>query len=141
MTDLRVEVSKIINAPIEDVFNAWLDPEKLSRFMMPMPGMPNPRTESDPRVGGEFTIVMQVGDKKIPHTGEYLELDRPNKLAFTWISPFSSDGSVVTLNLKVIEKNKTEIKLSHIKFPNEESRSNHEGGWGNILTQLDEVLK
>jgi len=140
VTELRVDVSKIINAPIESVFNAWLEPKMLSKFMMPMPGMPNPRTESDPRVGGEFIIFMQVGDKEIPHTGEYLELERSNRLVFTWNSPFSSDGSVVTLNLKVIEKNKTEIKLSHVKFPNEESRSNHEGGWGNILSQLDKIL-
>jgi uncharacterized protein YndB with AHSA1/START domain len=140
MTDLRVDVSKVINAPIEKVFNAWLDPETLSQFMMPMPGMPNPKTESDPRVGGQFTIFMQVGDQEIPHTGEYLKLERPNQLAFTWNSPFSTDGSIVTLNLKEIDPNKTLVELAHIKFPSEESRANHEGGWGNILTELNQAL-
>jgi len=108
--------------------------------MLPMPGMPNPKTESDPRVGGSFAIYMQVGEKEIPHTGKYIEIVHPTKLVFTWISPFSIDGSIVTLHLKPIDENATSIELTHVKFPDEESRSNHEGGWGNILEMLDGIL-
>ncbi|MGB0494748.1 MAG: SRPBCC family protein [Kangiellaceae bacterium] len=141
MTDLRVDVSKVINAPIKHVFEAWLDAKLLSQFMMPMPGMPNPRTECDPQVGGEFAIFMMVGEEEIPHTGKYLEINRPNQIVFTWNSPFSTDGSLVTINLKEIDKNKTSVELTHTKFPNEESRSNHEGGWGNILLELNQLFK
>jgi len=140
MADLKVNVSKIINAPIEKVFNAWLNTDTLSQFMLPMPGMPNPKTESDPRVGGSFSIYMQVGEKEIPHTGKYIEIEHPTKLVFTWISPFSIDGSIVTLHLKSIDENATSIELTHVKFPDEESRSNHEGGWRNILEMLDAIL-
>lgn len=140
MTDLKLKVSKTINASIEKVFNAWLNAEMLSQFMLPMVGMPHPKTESDPQVGGQFAIFMQVGDDEIPHTGEYLEIDFPRRLAFSWNSPFSAEGSVVTLDFKQVDENKTHIDLVHVKFPDEQSRSNHEGGWGNILDALDNLF-
>lgn len=140
MNDLSLEITKTIHAPIEEVFDAWLDPNMLAQFILPMPGMPQPDVENEAVEGGRFTIVMSVGDDKIPHTGTYIKISRPEKLVFSWESPFSIDGSTVTINLKRIEKNITEIQLSHIRFPDEESRSNHQGGWANILDKLNEVL-
>ena len=140
MTDLTVKVSKTINAPIEKVFDAWLNPKMLSQFILPMPGMPKPQAETDARVGGSFTIIMHVGDDKIPHTGEYLEISRPDKLVFTWLSPSSIDGSTVTLLFSDEGEGKTLVNLIHIKFIDEETRSNHEGGWGNIFESLNDVL-
>lgn len=140
MADLTVKISKVVNAHIDNVFNAWLDPHLLSQFILPMPDMPQPYVENNACLDGEFTILMQVGDEKIPHTGKYLEIDRPNKLVFTWNSPFSTDDSSVTLTFKDLGENKTRIELSHIKFIDEESRANHEGGWGNILENLNGIL-
>jgi len=140
MSDLRVNVKKIINAPIEQVFNAWLNTDTLSQFMLPMPGMPNPKTECDPQVGGSFAIHMQVGDDIIPHTGKYLEIEHPNKLVFSWISPCSVDGSTVTLLFEAVNENTTSVDLTHVKFIDEETRNDHEGGWGHILQMLDTTL-
>lgn len=75
MTDLALNVSRIIAAPIENVFDTWLNPETLSKFILPMPGMQHPQTENDARKGGRFSIIMQVGEEKIPHTGTYLGID------------------------------------------------------------------
>jgi uncharacterized protein YndB with AHSA1/START domain len=88
MTDLTVNVNKTIHAPIEKVFDAWLNPKMLSIFMMPMPGMPESDVENDAREGGNFT----------------------------------------------------NISLSHVKFIDEKTRSDHEGGWGNILDKLNDVM-
>lgn len=137
MSDLTVNVTKTIHAPIEKVFDAWLNPETLSQFIPPMPGMPQPETKTDAREGGNFTIIMQVGDDKIPHSGKYIEISRPNKLVFTWESPCSTEGSTVTLKFSDIGENKTSIDLTHTKFSDEESREDHEGGWGNILESLN----
>jgi uncharacterized protein YndB with AHSA1/START domain len=139
MTDLIVNISKIIHAPIEQVFDAWLNPDILSLFMMPMTGMPQSDVQNDARVGGSFTIIMQSGDDKLPHTGKYLEINRPDKLVFSWISHCSVDNSTVTLNFTKIDDNKTNISLTHVKFINEKTRSDHEGGWGNILAKLNEI--
>ena len=139
MTDLILEVTKTINAPIEKVFDAWLDPKMLSMFMMPMPGMPESDVENDPREGGTFTITMHAGDDLLPHTGEYLEINRPDKLVFTWTST-AVDDSTVTLDFTKIDDGTTNVSLSHVKFIDEKTRSDHEGGWSNILGALDDIL-
>ena len=140
MNDLTLSVSKTINAAIEDVFDAWLDPKMLAQFILPMPGMPQPEVENEPRQGGRFTIVMQVGEDKIPHTGEYLEVSRPDRLVFSWASPCSIDGSKVTINFKQIDSGTTNVELTHVRFIDEETKSDHEGGWTNILEQLNETM-
>ena len=140
MTDLSVNISKTINAPIEKVFDAWLDPLMLTQFILPAPGMAQPQVENDARQGGRFSIIMQVGDERIPHTGTYLTLERPHRLAFSWESPFSTDDSIVTLIFDAIDSTTTRLDLNHIKFVNEEARANHAGGWNNILDQLTQVI-
>ncbi len=136
MEDLTVDIEKTINAPIERVFDAWLDPELLSRFMLPMPGMKHPRVTCDPRQGGDFEIVMYVGDNEVPHTGRYLEVERPHKLAFSWVSPASRDDSVVTLTFSETGEQGTHVHLRHVKFYDEGRRADHEGGWTHILETL-----
>jgi len=140
MTDLSVNINKTINAPIDKVFDAWLDPSMLTRFILPDPAMPRPEVENDPREGGRFTIVMFVGEDKLPHTGTYLTVDRPHRLVFSWESAYSTDDSSVTLDFTVVDANTTNIELTHVKFLHEEARSDHEGGWGNILDKLGEVI-
>ena len=136
MTDLYVNVSKTINAPIEKVFDAWLDPTLLSRFILPAPGMPSPEVETDAREGGRFTIVMRVGDERIPHGGTYRVIERPHRLEFSWESPYSTDDSVVTLVFEALDAQSTRVELTHLRFIDEQARADHEGGWSNILVEL-----
>ena len=135
MTDLSLTTSRVINASPERIFDAWLDPAMLMRFMTPGPGMTAPKATNDPVVGGRFDILMKAGDQEIPHAGTYMEIDRPKRLVFTWESPFSMEGSTVTLDLALVEGG-TEVTLTHVKFPSEESRDNHNAGWTAILEAL-----
>jgi len=136
--ELSLKVSRTINAPAEAIYNAWLDPELLAKFMLPAEGMKPPKIKLDTQEGGRFSILMMVGENEIPHEGEYLVLNPYSQIRFTWESPFSIEGSTVTINLSKVDAG-TKIDLTHIKFPNEESRSNHEGGWKNILNLLNNV--
>ncbi len=141
MTDLKVNIEKVIHAPIEKVFDAWLDPKMMSKFMMGMPNMPESDVENDACEGGSFTIIMHYRGEKLPHTGTYLEIRRPDKLVFTWASHHSVvENSTVTLNFTKVDDQKTNVSLSHVKFIDEASRSGHEAGWGCILDKLDEIL-
>lgn len=139
MDDMVVTVNRRIGAPVEAVFDAWLDPDMLARFMIPGDGMSVPKAEADAREGGRFTIIMAAGADEIPHGGEYKEINPHSRLVFTWESPFSIDGSTVTLNFADSGDGGTDLELIHVKFPSEESRNNHEGGWKSILAKLDEV--
>lgn len=140
MTELTVNTSKLINAPMEAVFEAWMDPELLSKFMIPGEGMSVSKAEADARQGGRFTIVMAAGDQEIPHGGTYLEVVPHSRLVFTWESPFSVEGSTVTLSLTPAENGATQLQLVHEKFADQQSRDNHDGGWQGILNKLAEVV-
>jgi uncharacterized protein YndB with AHSA1/START domain len=139
MTDLSLTVERTIKAPQQDVFNAWLNPDMLRKFMIPGPGMTVPSASNDPKPGGSFELVMLADDTEIPHSGTYKEINPHDLIVFTWVSPYSVDDSTVTLNFAPVE-NGTRVTLTHIRFADAETRDNHEGGWTGILAALDAAL-
>ena len=140
MSELSLTTTRQINAPVEKVFNAWLSPETLKKFMLPGgAGASVPSASVDPKVGGRFTIVMADGEKDIPHAGTYLTIDPHSRIVFTWESPFSAEGSTVSLDLRAIDPSKTELTLTHVAFNSESSRDGHKKGWDAILEALGQV--
>ena len=79
---------RVLPAAPADVFAAWGDPESLRVWMCPAEGIEHASAEVDFRVGGAFTIVMHGEGQDYRQTGEYLEIDAPRRLVFTWISDF-----------------------------------------------------
>ena len=137
MSELELTISRTIPAPREKVFNAWLSPEILAKFMTtPKGGNAPARVSNDPVKGGRFSIVMMNADKEIPHAGTYLEIDPYSRLAFTWESPYSLDDSVVTIDLNAVDASTTELTLRHVKFRSVEARDGHREGWTVIVGNL-----
>ena len=56
MSELSLTTTRQINAPVEKVFNAWLSPETLKKFMLPGEGMHVPKAEVDPRSAGALPL-------------------------------------------------------------------------------------
>lgn len=136
MTDLSLTVRKLINAPADQVYAAWLDPIKLTHFMANCQGMALSSAATDPRVGGRFSMVMNTGTRDIPHAGTYLELVPHTRIAFTWQSEYSTvENSAVTLDLAP-QGAGTMVTLTHVRFAGESSRDAHQGGWTTILDGL-----
>lgn len=134
--DLSLTLNRRINAPVEKVYAAWLDPATLTRFFSNCQGISLTKAETDPRIGGRFLLVMNDGKKDIPHTGSYLELTPHSRIAFTWESPHSTaEGSTVTLDL-VPDGQATLLTLTHLRFETEGSRDGHLGGWTAIVDGL-----
>lgn len=139
MTDISLTVSRKFNASPEVVFNAWLNPEMLRRFMLPGEGTSVTSAKTDPVEGGRFEIVMRAGDQDMPHKGTYTAISRHSQIAFTWETPFSETPSDVRLTFTPNGAG-TELELYHTKFETEESRDNHKAGWGAILASLESVV-
>ena len=80
-----IVITRTFNAPREAVYDAWITPDYLSRwFGTEAVAVPLDTLEMDVRVGGHWRAVMHLPDGGLINwTGEYLELDRPNRLAFT----------------------------------------------------------
>ena len=132
----ELTVTKVIPASRKEVFEAWLDPQALARFMKPMEGLLDCKTEVDPREGGSFLIVMRAGDIEVPHRGEYKTISRYDRLVFTWLSEHSSPDSIVTLDFIERGAQETELTLHHVGLPSEGQRASHEKGWNRIIETL-----
>jgi glutathione S-transferase len=123
-----IVIRRTIPATVDELFDAWLDPDSLAQWMHP--GSTVRSTASvDARVGGAFEVVMHTPDKPLRHHGEYRHIERNKKLAFTWISDATQHTeTLVTVEFK-IAANGTEIVLTHERMPGHEAGKAHAQGW------------
>lgn len=135
--DLALKLTRVIPAPADKVFDAWLNPEVMQGFLCPGEGTTS-RVSNDPVVGGRYDILMEGGPhgEGVPHWGEYRRIDRPEHLEFTWNSPHAEPDSIVTLEFRPVDGG-TEVTLIHDRFPSEGARDGHEKGWTSILEKLE----
>jgi uncharacterized protein YndB with AHSA1/START domain len=80
-------------APPERVFAAWIDPEMVKRWLFAGPTDERYQAEIDGRVGGTWTIIARRDGVDYTATGEYLEIDPPRRLVFTFAMPQFSPNS------------------------------------------------
>lgn len=150
MDERQVKITKTLNAPIEKVWDAWTNPKSIRGWLSPE-GMTNPEVEADLLVGGKYRIVMQGHNmpdpnhnRKIAVGGEYLEIEKPNKLVFTWLwegSPKETHTTIVTVLMQKIDKNKTKLTLIHTGFADDDMQNEHNTGWTSTFSKLEQFLK
>lgn len=125
--------------PIEDVFDAWLDPESLAQWMRVADWERGVTATAETKVGGRYRLVMHKPDGDVVHTGEYLEIVRPHRLVFTWTRHGSSVvDSLVTVEL-ADRRGGTDLVLRHERLPDAASAA-HQSGWIGFLDNLEGFL-
>ena len=85
-TDLgEVTFTRVLDAPRELVFRAFIEPEQLTQFWGPA-GVSTPleRIVIEPRPGGRFETVMvnDADGAEYPTKGVFIEIDEPERLVF-----------------------------------------------------------
>ena len=96
-----VRLEREYDAPIEEVWDAVTNPERISRWFLPLSG--------DYRVGGRYQLEGNAG-------GTILECDRPNQLKVTWVygqETSEADVSEVVVRLSAIDAGTTRLLLQH----------------------------
>jgi uncharacterized protein YndB with AHSA1/START domain len=138
-TLVRLQVRRRFDAPPERVFDAWLDPATASRWLFATADGRMVRAEVDPRVGGAYNFTDRRDGVDVEHVGEYLEIDRPRRLAFTFAVPlYSTIVTRVTLDIAP-SGDGSELTLTHEGvLPEYAGRT--EEGWGRILETLESSL-
>jgi uncharacterized protein YndB with AHSA1/START domain len=133
-----LQVVRRFEAGADRVFDAWLDPDTASKWLFATESGQMIRVEIDPRVGGSFNFTRCDGDD-VEHVGEYLEIERPRRLVFTFSVPkYSKQITRVTVDIKSLESG-CELTLTHEDvLPEWASRT--EAGWGMILNSLAKTL-
>jgi glutathione S-transferase len=132
-------VRRQIAVPRARVFEAWLDSESLAHWMRPG-DCTTARVTVDPRVGGRFRIVMEGPTHgAVEHHGEYLVIEPPSLLSFTWISrPTEHKPTVVTIEFHERGAG-TELVLTHRGLP-PRAVEGHRKGWTDIVRLLAQEL-
>ena len=135
---VSVELSRRFDASPERVFDAWLDPASVGRWLFATPEGVMERVEIDPRVGGRFRIDERRGGELAEHIGEYVEIDRPRRLAFDFWTSFSEERTRVTVAIEPDGEGAL-LRLEHEGvWPDYEERTRQ--GWTKILEGLAHAL-
>jgi uncharacterized protein YndB with AHSA1/START domain len=130
-----VRLTRVIGAPPERVYDAWLDPATLAEWMSPVG---RAVATVDANVGGRFRVVMVGEGREIEHTGTFEVLEPGRRLQFTWSSPFTGGDSLVTVELRRLAGG-TELTLIHDRLPAGQAGP-HQGGWSAMLDRLGSHL-
>lgn len=124
-----------IGASPETVWQFFVDPAKATRWM----GM---KATLEPTPGGLYYCEVVPG-----HTarGEFVELDPPRRLVFTWGWEPGADGapplvppgsSTVEVELEP-EGEGTRLRFTHRDLPSAASVQSHAHGWDHYLPRLE----
>jgi uncharacterized protein YndB with AHSA1/START domain len=136
-----VEIERRIAARPETVFSYFTDPERYRLWQ-------GTDAELDPRPGGLFRITM-TGRSGAVARGEYVEIERPKRLVFTWgwepldgapegMAAVPPGGSEVEIVL-IPDGEGTILRVRHTGLPTESARRFHAYGWDVTLPRLEIV--
>jgi len=139
-TKPSLTIKRRFNAPPAKVFAAWIDPEKVKRWMGPGE-VKVLSAESDPRTGGRYRWLMQAPNgEEHDMSGVYREVIPNEKLVFTWAWKSTPEReSLVTLTFKA-DGDGTLFTMMHEQFFDEEARDRHNQGWTSAMDKLDKYL-
>lgn len=133
-------LTRTIDAPAARVFQAWIDPALIRRWLAPHPYQVREATV-DARPGGRYSIVV-VDPQGIVHrtTGEYREIVPGRRLVKTWAydGPFGSDTtpSILTVDFREVRPGVTELTLTHAQLRDQEASEGVGAGWVLCLDKL-----
>ncbi len=140
----RVRITRVLPASPQRVFAAWTDPEALATWLCPFGNRLQVET-LDLRLGGSFSMRMRGADG-IDNliSGEYLVIDPPGCLEFTWSVEFRRIGadrsqepknSRVRIDFEAAGPG-TRLTLTHDRFTTQSVAEDHRRGWDQCLKKL-----
>ncbi len=138
-----IRLSQTVQAPVDEVFAAWLNPEQMTQWYAPSDDFTTPIAEVDAKVGGQYRVGMKPKDRDVHIVrGQYCRIEPPHRLRFTWAwdAP-KPDVQETQVTLEFVPKGDgTDVTLIHERFRDEQSRKDHTGGWIGCLNRLAQKI-
>src|ERR1043165_1698675 len=111
MSAQEIISSRIVNFPIEKVFNAWTKPEHLKNWWGPK-GFTNSFHEFDLRPGGKWRFTMHGPDKgNYINECVFVKIEKPNLIAWKRLS---NPLFQVVASFEQVPDNKTKVTFRMI---------------------------
>jgi uncharacterized protein YndB with AHSA1/START domain len=132
-------VRRRFELPAERVFAAWLDSRFAGRWLFATASRPVPHVEIEPRVAGAFRFTDRRDGRIIEHTGRYLAIEPPRRLAFT-LAMEHLPPVVTRVTVEVAPRRSgCELILTHANVPAEQV-ARTAARWTGILYGLGVTL-
>ena len=110
-----VSLSRTVAAPAEKIFDRWLIPTFVGSWMFGS-HIGNEKVvdlQNEVRPGGSYAYQIKRNGKEFLHDGEYLKIDRPKKLSFSWRETAKKNAHKSKINLSLdTQDGKTRLRLS-----------------------------
>lgn len=110
-----VSLSRTVAAPAEKIFDRWLIPTFVGSWMFGS-HIGNEKVielQNEVRPGGSYTFHIKRNGKEFLHDGEYLQIDRPKRLSFSWREAAKKNAHKSKINLSLDSQDgKTKLRLS-----------------------------
>ncbi len=131
MENSKIIVQTTINAPTEQVWASYTNPQDIMEWNTASPDWHTPKAENDLRVGGKFSSTMAAKDGSFSFDfwGIYDEIVDNQRIAYTM-----GDGRKATVDFKS-EGNQTVVTTA-FDPESENPRDMQQGGWQAILNNF-----
>src|SRR2546421_9245814 len=128
---IAVERELTIAARPETVWELLVDPDQAIRWM-------GQAATFDLRPGGSYRVEVIPGHAA---SGEFVEIDPPHRLVYTWGWEPESGSSVApgstTVEFELIAQDGgTLMRFTHRDLPTPEAAASHAHGWGHYFARL-----
>jgi uncharacterized protein YndB with AHSA1/START domain len=136
-----LEITRRWDAPPERVWQAWTDPQALSRWFGPGEEQSVTNAQLDVRPGGAYSIAFRTPDGEQHRVfGVYDEVVVNRKLSFSWAWQSTPERvSFVCIELEQQEGG-TVMRFRHDRFFDKAALDNHTRGWTAALAKLDRFI-
>jgi len=132
-----VRVSRQIKASPERVFDAWLDSGEAPTFLFAGRTSEVGSAEIDARVGGRFRIVRRWDGEIVEYWGEYVEIDRPYRLAFSlFVEEHGQRDDRVVVELAPVGGESLLVLTHEHSLPTQAESARIQGTWAAVLDEL-----
>jgi uncharacterized protein YndB with AHSA1/START domain len=143
VTDNRtLRIERTFRAPAEAVFDAWTSEEVVGRWWRAEHDWETSAAEIDLRVGGAVRVVMRNPDKDAEWGGggTYTEVERPTRLAFTWIWDGDTRRTLIEIDFEERD-GVTTVRFTQSGLWDEDAVRSHEEGWSRLFDGLEAALE
>ena len=137
VADACLKIRRTFPASAERLFGCFTEPAHLLRWWGPQ-GTTCPNAEVDLREGGNYRLeILAPSGALSVVSGEYLEIEPPNRLVFTWRwDDTPEEQTRVTLEFRALAADRVELSLTHERFPDDARADLHGEGWSSSLECL-----
>jgi uncharacterized protein YndB with AHSA1/START domain len=134
-------VTRLYDAPVAQVFQAWSSPAALARWWGPK-DFTLAACELDFRTGGAYRMVMRGPDgADFPFHGQYREIVQNERIVFSAVIENLPGHDLLTSVTFVEEDGKTRLTVRQDRPTDPESAKSQFAGWSSTLEKLATALQ